>query len=67
MYYRFAWRDGAEIALFANSRWAAPPAELMRRQCPERGDTLYPATSRTSPTTDSCQGITSFFNAPISA
>ena len=32
MYYRLAWRDGAEIASFANSRWAAPPAELMRRQ-----------------------------------
>ena len=32
MYYRLAWRDGAEIASFANSRWAAPPPELMRRQ-----------------------------------
>ena len=32
MYYRLAWRDGAEIAPFASSRWAAPPAELLRRQ-----------------------------------
>ncbi|HEY6821198.1 MAG TPA: ABC-type transport auxiliary lipoprotein family protein [Burkholderiales bacterium] len=32
MYYRLAWRDAAEIAPFANSRWAAPPAELVRRQ-----------------------------------
>lgn len=32
MFYRLAWRDGAEIAPFANSRWAAPPAELVRRQ-----------------------------------
>jgi cholesterol transport system auxiliary component len=32
MYYRLAWRDTAEIAPFANSRWAAPPAELVRRQ-----------------------------------
>jgi cholesterol transport system auxiliary component len=32
MFYRLAWRDGAEISPFANSRWAAPPAELVRRQ-----------------------------------
>jgi cholesterol transport system auxiliary component len=32
MYYRLAWRDGTEIAPFASSRWAAPPAELLRRQ-----------------------------------
>ena len=32
MLYRLAWKDGAEIAPFAQSRWAAPPAELVRRQ-----------------------------------
>ena len=32
MYYRLAWRDGAEIAPFAQSRWAAPPADLLRKQ-----------------------------------
>jgi cholesterol transport system auxiliary component len=32
MYYRLAWREAAEIAPFATSRWAAPPAELLRRQ-----------------------------------
>ena len=32
MYYRLAFRDGTEIASFAQSRWAAPPAELVRRQ-----------------------------------
>ena len=32
MHYRLAWRDPAEIAAFAQSRWAAPPAELLRRQ-----------------------------------
>lgn len=32
MHYRLAWRNAAEIAAFANSRWAAPPAELMRKQ-----------------------------------
>src|SRR5437763_6071067 len=32
MFYRLAWRDGAEIAPFANSRWAAPPGDLMRKQ-----------------------------------
>lgn len=32
MYYRLAYQDGAEVAAFAHSRWAAPPAELVRRQ-----------------------------------
>jgi len=32
MYYRLAWKDGAEIAPYGQSRWAAPPAELFRRQ-----------------------------------
>jgi cholesterol transport system auxiliary component len=32
MYYRLAYRDTVELASFANSRWAAPPAELMRKQ-----------------------------------
>jgi cholesterol transport system auxiliary component len=32
MLYRLAWKDGAEIAPFAQTRWAAPPAELVRRQ-----------------------------------
>ncbi|HEX2567550.1 MAG TPA: ABC-type transport auxiliary lipoprotein family protein [Burkholderiales bacterium] len=32
MFYRLAWRDAGEIAPFASSRWAAPPAELLRRQ-----------------------------------
>jgi cholesterol transport system auxiliary component len=32
MHYRLAWRDSAEIAAYAHSRWAAPPAELLRRQ-----------------------------------
>jgi cholesterol transport system auxiliary component len=32
MFYRLAWRDAAEIASFAQNRWAAPPAELLRRQ-----------------------------------
>jgi len=32
MLYRLAWRDPAEIAAFGQSRWAAPPAELLRRQ-----------------------------------
>jgi len=31
MHYRLAWRDAAELAAFANSRWAAPPPELVRR------------------------------------
>jgi cholesterol transport system auxiliary component len=32
MLYRLAWRNVAEIGAFANSRWAAPPAELLRKQ-----------------------------------
>ena len=32
MQYRLAYRNAAEIATFATSRWAAPPAELMRKQ-----------------------------------
>jgi cholesterol transport system auxiliary component len=32
MHYRLAYRDGAELAAFAHSRWAAPPAEMVRRQ-----------------------------------
>jgi cholesterol transport system auxiliary component len=32
MYYRLAYRNVAEIAAFANSRWAAAPATLLRRQ-----------------------------------
>jgi cholesterol transport system auxiliary component len=32
MLYRLAWRNAAEIGAFANSRWAAPPAELLRKQ-----------------------------------
>jgi len=32
MQYRLAYRDAAEIAAFANTRWAATPAELMRKQ-----------------------------------
>ena len=32
MYYRLAWRNSAELASFANSVWAAPPAELVRKQ-----------------------------------
>jgi cholesterol transport system auxiliary component len=32
MHYRLAYRDAAELASFAHSRWAAPPAELMRKQ-----------------------------------
>lgn len=32
MQYRLAHRNAAEIAAFANSRWAAAPAELMRKQ-----------------------------------
>jgi cholesterol transport system auxiliary component len=32
MLYRLAWRNAAEIAAFANSRWVAPPAELLRKQ-----------------------------------
>jgi len=32
MQYRLAYRNAAEIAAFTTSRWAAPPAELMRKQ-----------------------------------
>ena len=32
MHYRLAWRNPAELAAFAQSRWAAPPAELFRKQ-----------------------------------
>ena len=32
MQYRLAYRDAAEIAAFASSRWAATPAEMLRKQ-----------------------------------
>lgn len=32
MHYRLAFRNPAEIASFSASRWAASPAELMRKQ-----------------------------------
>jgi cholesterol transport system auxiliary component len=32
MLYRLAWRNPTELADYAQSRWAAPPAELLRRQ-----------------------------------
>ena len=32
MQYRLAYRNAAEIAAFASSRWAASPAELLRKQ-----------------------------------
>jgi cholesterol transport system auxiliary component len=32
MQYRLAYRNAAEIAAFSNSRWAATPAELLRKQ-----------------------------------
>jgi cholesterol transport system auxiliary component len=32
MQYRLAYRNVAEIAAYANSRWAATPAELFRKQ-----------------------------------
>ena len=32
MHYRLGWRNAAELDAFANSRWAAPPAELFRKQ-----------------------------------
>lgn len=32
MVYRLAWRHPSELADYAHSRWAAPPAELMRKQ-----------------------------------
>jgi cholesterol transport system auxiliary component len=32
MQYRLAYRNASEISAFANSRWAAMPAELLRKQ-----------------------------------
>jgi len=32
MHYRLAYRDAAELGVFANSRWAASPPELLRKQ-----------------------------------
>jgi len=32
MYYRLGYRDSAELARYAQSRWAAPPAQLVRKQ-----------------------------------
>jgi cholesterol transport system auxiliary component len=32
MHYRLAYRDAAELGIFANSRWAASPPELLRKQ-----------------------------------
>jgi cholesterol transport system auxiliary component len=32
MHYRLAYRNAAEIAPYAHSRWAASPAEMLRRQ-----------------------------------
>lgn len=32
MYYRLAYRDDAELARYAQSRWAAPPAQLVRKE-----------------------------------
>jgi ABC-type uncharacterized transport system auxiliary subunit len=32
MQYRLAYRDAAEIGGFAHSRWAATPAEMLRKQ-----------------------------------
>ena len=32
MQYRLAYRNAAEISAFANSRWAATPAEMLRKQ-----------------------------------
>jgi cholesterol transport system auxiliary component len=32
MHYRLAYRNAAEIAPYANSRWAASPAEMLRKQ-----------------------------------
>jgi cholesterol transport system auxiliary component len=31
MHYRLAFRNAAEIAAYANSRWSAPPADLVRK------------------------------------
>jgi cholesterol transport system auxiliary component len=32
MHYRLAYRNAAEIAAFAGSRWAATPPEMLRKQ-----------------------------------
>ena len=32
MYYRLSYRDGAEVIAFTQSRWVAPPGDLVRRQ-----------------------------------
>lgn len=32
MHYRLAWRHSSELADYALNRWAAPPAELLRKQ-----------------------------------
>jgi len=32
MQYRLAWRHASELADYANSRWAAPPGEMLRKQ-----------------------------------
>jgi cholesterol transport system auxiliary component len=32
MQYRLAYRNAAEVAAYANSRWAATPAEMFRKQ-----------------------------------
>jgi ABC-type uncharacterized transport system auxiliary subunit len=32
MHYRLAWRNPSELADYAHSFWAAPPAELLRKQ-----------------------------------
>lgn len=31
MHYRLAWRNAAELVTFSQSRWAAPPGELLRK------------------------------------
>jgi cholesterol transport system auxiliary component len=32
MHYRLPWRHSSELADYAQHRWAAPPAELLRKQ-----------------------------------
>ena len=32
MHYRLAYRDGAELLAYSQSRWAAPPAKLIRKR-----------------------------------
>jgi cholesterol transport system auxiliary component len=32
MQYRLAYRNAAEVAAYANSRWAATPADMLRKQ-----------------------------------